>query len=82
MASLVVRLFVFVPIFLLGATLSASGLVMVLLSLNRLLGLVAFGPYILLGGLMVWLSLAAAVALRRADRTVGSFFEQQTRDHG
>lgn len=80
MASLLVRSPVFVPISLLGVTLSAPGLLIVCLPLNRLLGLVFFAPYILLGGLMICLSLAAAVALRRADRTVGSFPEERTRD--
>ena len=79
MVSLAVRTFVFVPIFLLGMSLSAYGGVMTLFSLNRLMGLLYYSPLLLAGGLMICLSVAAPVALRRADRTVGRYFEERVR---
>lgn len=73
-------LFVVAPIFLLGGALSAYGFVMAYFSLYRLLGLVHYSPHMLAGGLLICLGLLSAVALRRADRTVGSFFEERARN--
>ncbi len=73
-------LFVVTPMFLLGGALSTYGLAMTFFSLNRLLGLVAFSPFVLVGGLLICSGFASAIALRRSDRTVGSFFEEHARD--
>lgn len=72
--------FVVAPFFLLGGALSVYGLAMTYFSLNRLLGLAHYSTHMLAGGLLICLGLLSAIALRRSDRTVGSFFEERARN--
>ena len=68
--------------FVLGAVLFAYGFVMapLALALGGVLGFFAFFPHMLAGGALICLGLATTVALRRADRTVGDFFEGRAHD--
>ena len=79
-SSAIRTLFVVAPFFLAGGALSVYGLAMTFLCLNRLLGLVYFSPHMLAGGLLICSGFASAIALRRSDRTVGSFFEEHARN--
>ena len=68
--------FVVTPAFVLGTALFAYGFVMAYYSLYRVLGFIAFSPFMLAGGALICLALATNIALRRADRTVGGFFDE------
>ena len=72
--------FVVAPFFLLGGALSVYGLTMTYFSLYRPLGLVHYSTHMLAGGLLICPGLLCAIALRRSDRTVGSFFEERARN--